>query len=139
MDQKTLILAILSLIGWGVGSFIAKLATNRIGEKTVFWDLAGYVPMVIIYCLFIFRSKELFSADKNGIILGLIAGLLGSIGVISFYILLTRKDASSAVPMTALYPMLTAILAIIFLKESLTLVKAVGIVLSVVALVLLSL
>jgi transporter family protein len=73
------------------------------------------------------------------VFLAIIAGVLGSVGIISFYILLTKKDASSAVPLTALYPILTAILAIIFLKEKLTIVKSAGIVLAGIALYLLSL
>ncbi len=55
-------------------------------------------------------------------------------GVVALYILLTRKDASIAVPMTALYPALTAILAFIFLREQLTAVKVLGISLSAAAL-----
>ena len=139
MDAFTLTTAFISLLGWGVGSFIAKLATNRIGEKAMFWDMLGYAPVVFIYCLLAFRVKDVISVDRQGMILGLLAGFIGSFGVIFFYLLLTRKDASSAVPITALYPALTAILAIIFLKEPLTWIKAVGIGLSAVALILLSL
>ncbi len=139
MDTTTLFLAVLSLFGWGVGSFISKIATNTLGEKAVFWDLIGYFPAIVLYSLFIFRAKDIFSADRPGIFYALLAGALGSVGVVCFYLLLTKKDASSAVPLTALYPALTAILAIIFLRESLTWIKAVGILLSAIALVLLSL
>jgi hypothetical protein len=31
MDPKTLALAVITLTSWDVGSFVAKLATNRIG------------------------------------------------------------------------------------------------------------
>ncbi len=139
MDKFTILTALISLIGWGVGSFIAKLATNRIGEKAMFWDMLGYAPVVIIYCLITFRAKDIINIDRTGQLLGFLAGFIGSFGVIFFYLLLTRKDASSVVPLTALYPALTAILAIIFLKEPLTWIKGIGIVLSAIALVLLSL
>jgi transporter family protein len=139
MDKFTLITALISLVGWGVGSFIAKLATNRIGEKAMFWDLLGYTPAVLIFCLWYFSTRNLFSGDKVGMLLGFLAGFIGSFGVIFFYLLLTKKDASMVVPLTALYPALAAILAVIFLKEPLTWLKGLGIVLSAVALVLLSL
>jgi transporter family protein len=71
-------------------------------------------------------------------LIGFLAGIVSSVGLISFYALLTKKDASLVVPLTALYPALTAILAIIFLKEPLTILKALGVVLSVVAIALLS-
>ena len=138
MDIRTFLIALLSLVSWGVGSFVAKLATNRIGEKTLFWDMLGYAPMVFIYCFLAFKTKDLFVANKAGIFFGLLVGVIGSLGFISFYILLTRKDASSAVPLTALYPALTAILAFIFLKEQVTIAKVIGIILSAIALFLLS-
>jgi transporter family protein len=80
-----------------------------------------------------------FEADKLGISLAILAGAIGSFGLIGFYFLLTRKEASIAVPLTAVYPALTAILAFVFLKEPLTPVKIAGISLSAVALYLLSL
>lgn len=139
MDIITFSMALLSLVGWGVGSFFSKLAANRIGEQSIFWDLAGYVPGAIIYCLFAFRIKDLLVGDRMGIIYGLLAGFIGSIGIIGFYFVMTRKDASAAVPLTALYPALTAILAFIFLKEQLTAMRVIGILLATAAVVLLSL
>jgi transporter family protein len=86
-----------------------------------------------------YRVKDLLVGDKMGIFYGLLAGLIGTIGMIGFYFVMTRKDASAAVPLTALYPALTAILAFIFLREQLTFVRVVGILLATVAVVLLSL
>jgi len=139
MSLDTLLIILITFASWGLGSFIAKLATNRIGEKSVFWDLIGYFPAVIIYSLIVFKTKSLFSANKTGVFLAILSGAVGSFGLIGFYILLTKKDASSVVPLTALYPALTAILAFIFLKESLTLTKIVGIILAMIAIYLLSL
>lgn len=139
MYLKTFGLALMVLISWGVSSFIGKLSTNRIGEKAVFWDLLGYAPAIIFYCLFAFKLKDVFGSDKTGVLLGVAAGAIGSFGLVGFYMLLTKKDASTAVPLTALFPALTAILAFIFLKEQLTLAKGLGIALSALALFLLSL
>ncbi len=119
-----------------VGTFFSL---NRIGDKAVFWDLIGYAPAIVVYCLLTFKASNILVGDKWGAVLGLLAGAVGSMGVVGLYMLLTRKDASIAVPMTALYPALTAILAFIFLREQLTVVKVFGISLSAVALYLLSL
>lgn len=139
MDTTTILFAILSLFGWGVGSFFSKLAANRIGEQSIFWDLVGYVPGALLYCLFAYRVKDLLVGDKMGILYGLLAGFIGSIGIIGFYFVMTRKDASAAVPLTALYPALTAILAFIFLREQLTFIRVAGIILATIAVILLSL
>lgn len=139
MDRLTFIITLITLASWGTSSFIDKLATNRIGMKTAFWNSLIYLPLVLIYVLFSYKLKELFTADKLGIWLALLSGIVGSAGFIGFYLLLTRKDASTAVPLTALYPALTAILAFIFLRESLTLLKVAGIVLAMLAVYFLSL
>lgn len=127
------------MVSWGLGSFIAKIATDRIGDRAVFWDMLGYAPAIIIYSILFLNLKTAFSDDKLGIFLAFLAGAVGSVGSVLFYLLITKKEASSAVPLTALYPALTAVLAFIFLREHLTLVKVAGILLSTVALYLLSL
>lgn len=139
METNTLFLTLFTLISWGIGSFIAKFATNRIGSKAVFWDVLIYAPAVIITSLILFKAGKIFHADKTGIVLSMLAGLIGSFGFITFYMLLAKKDASAAVPLAALYPALTAILAFIFLKEKLTLAKSLGIALATLAIYLLSL
>jgi hypothetical protein len=79
MNLETLIVTLITFLSWGLGSFIAKLATNRIGEKSVFWHIIGYFPAVIIYSLIVFKAKSLFSSDKIGIILAILSGMIGSV------------------------------------------------------------
>lgn len=120
---------------------MSKLAANRIGTQSIFWDLLGYIPMILIYSFFAFKLKNLFSVfqtDKMGIILAFLAGLIGSIGVISFYYLMTKSEASVVTPLTALYPALTVVLGIVILHEGITLTKLAGVILSLVAIFLLS-
>jgi transporter family protein len=139
MDGNIALIAFITLLSWGTGSFIDKLATNRIGMKTVFWTTVVYIPAVILYMLFFVKAKDLITADRLGIVWAIVSGIIGSIGFICFYLLLVRKEASTAVPLTALYPALTAVLAFIFLKETITIPKVTGIVLALVAIYLLSL
>ena len=138
MDLLTLLVVIATFVSWGVGSFIAKLATNRIGAKSAFFDILGYAPAVIIYSLILFKLKNLIQADKIGAGLAFLAGTIGSFGLIGFYFLLSRAEASAIIPLTALYPALAAVLAIIFLHESITSEKLLGIILSLIAIYLLS-
>jgi bacterial/archaeal transporter family protein len=139
MDKVSWMIALGAMLAWGIGSFIAKLATNRIGEKAVVWDMLGYVPGIILYGILFFRNTGMMRADKGGVWLAVLAGFTGSLGAVMFYLLLARKNASMAVPMTAVYPAVTAILAIMFLGEEVTIAKVAGIIMSVGALVLLSL
>lgn len=138
MDSTTLLVVIVTFTSWGVCSFISKLATNRIGAKSVFWDMVGYAPAVIVYSLIVFKLKNLVQADKLGIGLAILSGAVGSLGLIGWYFLITKGEASTMVPLTALYPALTAVLAFIFLHESITLSKLLGILFSLIAIYLLS-
>jgi bacterial/archaeal transporter family protein len=132
-------LALACMTSWGIGSFVAKIAADRIGSKSVVFDLVGYTLALIVYISCTYKYSGLVQTDKLGAFLAFLAGMIGSVGAILFYILLTKRDASSAVPMTALYPVLTAILAFLFLGDKLTWAKGIGIVLSGMALYLLSL
>ena len=96
------------------------------------------MPAVILYSLIVFKLRNLLQVDKKGAGLAFLAGAIGSIGLIGFYILLSRHEASRIIPLTALYPALTAILAIIFLHESINLTKIIGSILSLVAIYLLT-
>jgi len=138
MDLITFLIVSGTFIAWGSGLFIAKLAANRIGGQGVFWDILGCAPIIIIYSLIVFKFKNLIQADKFGICLAFLAGAIGSFGGIGLYFLLTRTEATTIAPLTALYPALTVVLAFIFLHESATPTKIIGIILSLIAIYLLS-
>jgi len=139
MDQKTLFLILIVLIGWGGGAILEKFATNRLGANPViFWNVVGYAIVSVIFVLFLLKPQELFAKDPMGIVWALVSGVVGAIGGIAYFMLLANKDASMVVPATAIYPAVTAVLAFIFLRESLTLTKIIGIILATVAVYLLS-
>jgi transporter family protein len=138
MDLTTFLIVIVTFISWGVGTFISKIAANKIGAQSVFWHLLGYAPAVTIYSIIVFKLRNLVGADRIGIGLAILAGVVGSFGAIGFYFLLKRAEASTITPLTALYPALTAVLAFIFLHESVNLTKLLGIALSLIAIYLLS-
>lgn len=69
----------------------------------------------------------------------LLAGVFGGGGYVLFMKALSTGKASVVVPLTALYPALTAVLALVVLGERISTTQAAGIVLAVLAAVLLSL
>lgn len=138
MDKSIFLWTIITLFSWGIGSFFDKLATNKIGERTLFFSFVSYSFFVILYCLFTYKFKNLLNSEKSGIGIAILAGLISTFGMIGFYKLLTRGEASSVIPLTALYPAVTAVLAFIFLRESITMTKILGIIFSLVAIYLLS-
>ena len=137
MDLKTFIIVVGSFVSWGVSSFLSKIATNKIGQKAIFFDIIIYAPTVILYSLVVFKFKNLVHSDRSGILFGTLAGLIGSLGLIGFYYLLTRDEVSTILPLTALYPAVTIVLAAIFLNETITPTKGLGIIFSLIAIYLL--
>jgi transporter family protein len=123
---------------WGLGSFFAKLAANRIGAQGVFWEMFGYIPMILAYSLITFKLRNLLQSDRGGMVLAALAGMLGSFGGAGLYFLLGKTEVSTIIPLTALYPALTVFLGIAFLQESITFTKLLGIFLSLIAIYLLS-
>ncbi len=64
--------------------------------------------------------------------------LIWNVGMISYFFLLNRFPASVAIPLSALYPAITVIFALIFLKETLSLTQVLGIFFALLAVFLLS-
>ncbi|MBM4431317.1 MAG: DMT family transporter [Chloroflexi bacterium] len=138
MDRKTVALVLFTFLAWAFTSFVDKLAADRVGTQGALWHALGLLPPVVIYSLHAFRVPALLQADRPGIGLAVLTGIMGGCGSIGFYALLARAEASRMIPLVGLYPAMAAVLALVFLRESVTPAKIAGILLSVVAIYLLS-
>ncbi|MEM4270290.1 MAG: EamA family transporter, partial [Candidatus Caldarchaeum sp.] len=70
--------------------------------------------------------------------MALLAGALGFLGALLFYVALDLNPSSIVVVATSLYPVVTILLSTLFLGESISIRQAVGVVLAIAALVLIS-
>ena len=76
---------------------------------------------------------------RKGLFWAFLTGILGGLGNLAFFQALVKGGKASVVaPVTALFPMVTVLLALIFLKERLGRVQWVGLALAFVAIYLLS-
>ena len=74
---------------------------------------------------------------RRGALLALGAGTLTCLGNVAYYSVLNRgAKAATVVPLTALYPVVTVLLAVMILKERLNAIQIAGIVLSLIAIYL---
>lgn len=138
MSTDTPFLLILALLGWGVGSFLSKIAADRIGGIAVFWDMVGYTVVTIIYAIMAYKPAAFAVTDSTGVAMAALSGIIGAAGAVAFYLLMVQKDASVVAPLTAVYPAVTAILAFLFLRESVSSVKILGILFAVASVYFLS-
>jgi drug/metabolite transporter (DMT)-like permease len=108
--------AVITTVFWGVwGAFI------EIPEKAGFPATLGYVvwSITMIPCalvaLAIIKWKP--ETDKRSVFLGLIVGLLGAGGQLILFEALREGPAYIVFPLISLFPVLTIILSVAFLKE----------------------
>lgn len=124
------LLTVLAVVSWGAWAVIAKAIGGSLSPVlSQALSTLGLLPVILVLCF----SKKLQAPGKRrrGVVLAFGAGVLSSLGNVAYYDMLGRgAKATTVIPLTALYPLVTIFLAIILLKERLNKVQRVGIGLS---------
>jgi transporter family protein len=136
--DKSIFLALGTLFLWGFGNFVAKIASGLIGTRAAIWDRVGSIVVVILLTFFLSQKNTPGPTSVKGALLGLSVGLITGTGTFLFYRLLTYKQASWVVPITSVYPIVTIVLALLFLHEKMDLRQMFGVVLGMISVYLLS-
>ena len=127
------------LFAWGLWGFFGKYALKFINPiSLILFETIGAILIQVLVLVFLFYSKFKFGTDSTGVTLAMLTAFFGVVGTILFFFTLSKTKASVLVPLTSLYPVITVILSFIFLKEKVTLVQSIGILLAIIASVLLS-
>jgi transporter family protein len=128
---------LITLVFWGITGVTQKLSTNSISTELSFiWF--GYAMIVIALVVLVITPIQWHMTAKV-FWLAVAGGGLNSLGAMTSFAAFEKGGkASIVVPLTYLYPLVTIILALAFLHESLSRVQVVGIVLALVSAILLS-
>ncbi len=126
MNWTILIGSAAMLLFWGVWGIIVKLVTKDIGMQSLFWGQLGAIGLFPVYFL-LFKEMLPLEIKAGTIALSVVAGMLGVLGTMTFYVLLRVAPASTVVPLSALYPVVTVVLAYFFLHEDLSLTRIAGV------------
>ncbi len=120
-----LVYASIAIVLWGVVGLFQKLGTNRISSRSlVVWLTAGF----LILLPFFWSQGSVTTLSRRIVVLGLLGGLLNGLGSWALFVSLEKgAKASVAIPMTALYPLVTVGLAVVFLNERPTLLEWIGV------------
>ena len=131
-------LAAATIVAWGTWGVFSKLAVERIDQQVLVWGSLIVVPAIFI--IYLVASGQLIPLKVNapGITYAMLGGVGAALGTVCFYLLLARERASLTVPMTSLYPALTVLLSVLFLKEQLNGLHVLGIFFALAAVALLS-
>ncbi len=137
--QGWYVFVLLAFVLWGLWAFLIKLAGRYFTSGfTLLLYGASYFIVVTLLSLLFFRNEINKDIFNIGLVFIVIASIASGLANLFFYSALSKGNASLVVPLTALYPLITIILSLVILKESLSFYQIIGIVFALVAGVLLS-
>jgi len=135
--MKILLLAI-TIFSWGVWGFLNKLAVQRMHPLQMF--VVGCCINLVLLPIYAFTLK---ASNVNqpwnigSIALCTIASLASTIGTIAYVYGIRTGDLGTIAVLSCAYPVLTVFLATLFLGETLTMSKIIGIILVMVGVIVL--
>jgi len=129
--------ATIALLVWGLWAFLPKLALRTFDPRSVLvWESVGSLTVgLIVLASLSFRAQVW---PPGGALAAVVTGLCGLGGVYFFLLALERGKASVVVPFTSLYPLITLLLSLAFLRERPSPASLLGVAFAIAAVVLLS-
>ena len=134
--MSTVWLTIITIVLWGVASFCYKISNTHINP--IIAALISTPLYVGIDIIAWFIKKPAFQLNVTGVTFALFGAALMSGGSLAFGFLCQKGDAGEVTSSTALYPAITLLCSVFFLKEDLSPKKIIGIGLALVSVYLLS-
>lgn len=139
MDETWLLLALLAVMLYGVSQVATKVSLGRIpASGFISLSMVVSVPICLV-CLspYIFTG-ELFDVDPAVMIIALAAASFGQLGYYFYLEAAERGSISIVGSVTAAYPIMVIVVAIIFLSEAPTVVQLTGVLLVTASMMVLS-
>jgi uncharacterized membrane protein len=122
--NKWLVPALGFVLLTGILGVTIKLALRDIRwPELLFWTAIVYVILALVS---IPLGNNTVHLGKGGF-WGLASGLCAALGLICSFVALRHAKAIVAVPVMSAYPVVTVLASIVFLRESFSVVKAVGV------------
>ena len=130
--------SILCVLSWGAWALLSKLGSREIRPETMqFLFTIGTLPVAL--ALLVARRGKLEKSGK-GIFYAVLNGILSAVGGYTLFAAFhTNGNTALVAVSTALYPMITVVLAVLILRERLTRLQALGLAFAAAAIVLFSL
>ena len=122
---------------WGFWGFLPKQAGKYIGPIDILlWEVVGAIVLgTLALCWTGFR----LNFHPTGTALSIAAGFCGYLGTLFFLFALRNGPVSLVVPLSALYPVCTIVLAVFVMHEPITVKQLIGIAMALASVVIVSL
>ncbi len=121
--------AFLTACIWGVVPILEKIGLADTSPFVgLFYRSLGVIFGLVIFSFFVLNVQEVRSVNTKSALFLILAGFLASfVAQLVFYHALKIGEVSKVVPISASYPLIAFLLAFIFLGESFSTLKAIGI------------
>jgi len=128
--------ALLSLMSFGLWGLFTKITVMHIDSRSalIFQTIGVVIVGFVILAMMNFKT----ATDTKGIFYALLTGTAYGIGCFFYFFAASKGKIITVVTLTALYPLITILLAFFFLKEAINLKQWIGIALALVAIIFMS-
>jgi len=124
--MQAIFFALVSYLLWGSNVF-GTIATRKVGAyKTTFWLLLFLIPIYAFFSLLF--PAGLQNLTPSLFFLSFALGLIGGLSLILYYEALRRGNASLVMTICASFPALVVLLSVTFLKERVTIMQVIAII-----------
>lgn len=139
MDKLGIVYAIVVFVVWGVATFWDKMAVNHLGGgfAAKMAALVWLPSLIIVLLMTLFHEK--LGINGEGMKWFFLSNLAWAAASVTYYLVLSKMELGTGAVLTALYPVVSVILGLVFLGETMTGYKILGIVMGFGAIILLSL
>jgi bacterial/archaeal transporter family protein len=130
--------SLLAVLFWGAWVLCSKLGTNEIPASTMQFIFAfGFIPVAILVLV---MKRVKFERSVKGISFSLGNGVLAGIGGLTLFAAYRSGGNTSVITAaTALYPLITVVLAVLVLRERLNWLQMIGLGFAAAAIIIFSL
>jgi drug/metabolite transporter (DMT)-like permease len=110
---------LVTLLSWGIWAILSRLIGNAIHPAhSQAMSTVGLLPIVL--ASWMMKQPHVTGNYNRGVWMAFGSGLVSASGNIVYYAALNNAKAATIVPLTALYPAVTILLAVPLLKERIT-------------------
>ena len=126
--MTTFILLLLTAILWGSSPILEKIGLVKADPLTAVTVRSFAISLILLVFLTVTgKIKDVFAIDAKTLAIFTASGLLaGLLGMWTYFGALKLGATSKIVPIAATYPLVTAILSILILKEGVTIGRLIG-------------
>jgi len=127
---------IAAILCWGAWAILNKRALRSLGwEHLLIADWVAHTAVLVSLLVSRAEPRALVSRDGG---IALAAAVSSVVAAAAFYLALRSGPAAAVTPLSSLYPAVTAVLALAFLRENPSVHQWVGVILAILAGVLLT-